>query len=107
MRESLSIAAGAIAGKLLIPRSRDAAGKTGCIRPMIAFLPYGPGWSSRRHPLKEHWRELMPRLNSKCCFRELLVCAVVCLVSGGCASNAAAQAARPASKDHAGKTAHP
>jgi beta-glucosidase len=49
----------------------------------------------------------MPRLSSKCCIRELLVCAVVCLVTAGFEPNAAAQAAELASKHQAGETAHP
>jgi beta-glucosidase len=46
-------------------------------------------------------------LNSKCCPRELLLCAVACLVTVGFESNAAAQAAKPASTHNAGTTAHP
>jgi beta-glucosidase len=49
---------------------------------------------------------LVLRLNSKCWFRELLVCAVVCLVSVGFESNAAAQAAKSASQK-AIRVAHP
>ena len=49
----------------------------------------------------------MPRLNSKCFLRELLFCAVVCSVAAGFEPNAAAQAAKPASTQRAGKAAHP
>jgi beta-glucosidase len=74
---------------------------------MIMFLSSSLGWSSKRGPLKLHWRELMPRLDSKCFLRELLFCAVVCLVTVGFESNAAAQAAKPASAQRAGRVAWP
>jgi beta-glucosidase len=49
----------------------------------------------------------MSRLNLKCCLRELLFCAVVCVVIVGFEPNAAAQSDKPASTHKAGKIAHP
>ena len=49
----------------------------------------------------------MSRLNAKCCLLEHLFCAVVCLVMSGFESNAAAQAAKSASTQKAGRVAHP